>query len=407
MKNRVLSITSCLIAFAILIGWPRVKTSTAATFSEISNPAAPGSLAPSLSATPHGQIILNWIEPSGQGQALRFSIRSQRGWSAVQTVIRRPDFAVYAEAPPAILKLENGTILSVWAQTRKGTGKWPGNYLYAAASQDGGKVWSAPVRIHSDASDSEHSFSSIAATGPDRATAIWLDARDFESSHRYRLMSAVVTSTGEVKQEQTIDNDVCTCCPTAFVRTTSGAVAAYRGRNPQEIRDIKVSRLADGTWQSPRTVHDDGWHINGCPVNGPALSAHARNLAALWFTAMGDTPQVKLAFSEDLGSTFQPPAILDSVHDEARPVGHVAITFLEDGSALAAWLRQASPGTEIVAQRVAPGGPHGPLQVLAKGSTKDLGYPRMQCLGESVMISWGGSGDLKSVKTALVSVKGP
>jgi hypothetical protein len=75
----------------------------------------------------------------------------------------------------------------VWAQKLKGTAKWPGNYLYTAASQDGGKTWSPPATIHSDDSNSEHSFSSIAATGRDRATVIWLDARDYESQHRYRL----------------------------------------------------------------------------------------------------------------------------------------------------------------------------------------------------------------------------
>ena len=192
---------------------------------------------------------------------------------------------------------------------------------------------------------------------------------------------------------------------TAFVSTVSGAVAAYRGHNPQEIRDIKVSRLADGIWQSPQTVHDDGWRINGCPVNGPALSAHGRRLAVLWFTAIDDKGTVKIAFSEDSGSTFRRPAILDSASNDDRPVGHVAITLLEDGGALAAWLRQASSDTEIVMQRVARDGSQGPPEVLAKGTTKDLGYPRMQRLGESVMVSWGGTGDFKNVKTAIVRKK--
>jgi hypothetical protein len=218
-------------------------------------------------------------------------------------------------------------------------------------------------------------------------------------------MSAVVSSTGQVREEQTIDNDVCTCCPTAFVSRGSEGVAAYRGRNPQEIRDIKVSRLADGVWESSHAVHDDGWHINGCPVNGPALSTRGRHVAALWFTATDDKPTVNLAFSEDSGATFRPPTILDSTRGDVRPVGHVAITLLEDGSALAAWLRQASTATEIVVQRVAGDGSPGSLQALAKGTRKDLAYPRMQRLGPSVMISWGGAGDLKSVKTAILNTK--
>ena len=40
---------------------------------EITNPSAPGSLAPGLYAAPNDSLILTWIEPSGTGKALRFA----------------------------------------------------------------------------------------------------------------------------------------------------------------------------------------------------------------------------------------------------------------------------------------------------------------------------------------------
>jgi hypothetical protein len=405
MRYRTLLITSCVSGLAIFLSWSHVRSSSVGNFSEISNPAAAGSRSPSLSATPKGDVILSWLEPSGGEQALRFSARSKSVWSSVETVIRRPDFDVYAEAPPSVLALENGSILAVWAQKLKGTAKWPGNYLYTAASQDGGKTWSPPARIHSDSSNSEHSFSSIAATGRDRATVIWLDARDYESQHRYRLMAATLNFKGEVTGEKTIDNDTCTCCPTAFIATPTGGVAAYRGHSPQELRDIKVARLTGGVWEATRSVHNDNWHINGCPVNGPALSANKDRLAVLWFTGRDDQPQVEMAFSADFGKTFQAPRILDSAKKDSRPVGHVGVSMLKDRNAVAVWLRQTSADAELVAQRVSRNGPESVPFVLARGTVRGLGYPRLQRIGESVMVCWSGN-DGKEVKTALISAAG-
>jgi hypothetical protein len=318
-------------------------------------------------------------------------MRAEDKWGAVQTVLRRSDFDVYAEAPPSVLKLPNGSILAVWAQKRNGTGKWPGNYLYAAASQDNGKTWSSPVRVHSDQSNSEHSFSSIAATARDRATVIWLDARDYEKNHRYRIMSAVLNSSGQVAAEKTIDDDTCTCCPTAFVSTPDITVAAYRGHTPQEIRDIKISRLLNGKWTAPRTVHDDGWQINGCPVNGPALSVNKDRVAVVWFTGKDDKPQVKMAVSRDSGKTFGQAQTLDSPGDGSRPIGHVGISLLDDGSAVAVWIQQGPSDAKIVGQRISGDMLRSRDLVLAKGTARRLGYPRLVSSTHAVIVSWGGA----------------
>jgi hypothetical protein len=397
----MLLITSCLSGLAIFLAWSHVRSSTVGSFSEISNPAAAGSRSPSLSATPKGNVILSWLEPSGAEQALRFSVRRKSVWGSVETVIRRSDFDGYAEAPPSVLALENGSILAVWAEKLNGTGKWPGNYLYTAASQDGGKTWSPPARIHSDNSNSEHSFSSISATGRDRATVIWLDARDYESQHRYRLMAATLNFKGEVTNEKTLDDDTCTCCPTAFVATPTGGVAAYRGHSPKELRDIKVSRLTGGVWEAPRSVHDDNWHINGCPVNGPALSANEDRLAVLWFTGRDDQPQVKMALSEDLGKTFQVPQILDSPGKESRPIGHVAVSLLDSGGVLAVWLQQGPSEARIVGQRISKNERRSDLFFVARGTVGGLGYPRLERAGTRVMVSWSGKTG-EEVKTAEI-----
>ena len=103
----------------------------------------------------------------------------------------------------------------------------------------------------------------------------------------------MIDSKGAVSNEKTVDEDTCTRVPRAFVKTTAGAVAAYRGHNAEAIRDIKVARLSDGNWQAPHTVHDDERRINGCPVNGPALASNGKSVAIIRFTGAKDEPEVK------------------------------------------------------------------------------------------------------------------
>ena len=311
---------------------------------------------------------------------------------------------MYAEAPPAVLALSNGKLLSLWGQKIKTGDKWDGSHIFSSVSADSGKSWSVPVRVHSDASPSEHSFSSVIPLCAGRAAVIWLDASDYETKKRYQLMSAVIDSKGTVSNEKTVDEDTCTCCPTAIVKTTAGAVAAYRSHNPEEIRDIKVARLADGNWQTPHTVHDDEWKINGCPVNGPALASNAKRVAIIWFTGANDKPAVKYAISDDQGSTFQAPITLDMSNGENRSVGHVAVTLLDDGSAIGIWLRHQDSGTSIVGERIANSGQRSGTFTIASGAETGLSYPRVQRLGNQLIVSWSGETG-KDVTTALVSIR--
>ncbi|MGC1418378.1 MAG: sialidase family protein [Candidatus Acidiferrum sp.] len=389
------------IALTACLTWRSYTAASSKQVRDLANPALPGSVAPSVSATPDGKVLLSWLEPADPDLILRFAIWDAKGWSAPETVVRRSDFDVYAEAPPSVLKLANGVLLSLWGQKIKTGGKWDGSYLFSSVSSDRGKHWSTAVRVHSDTSLSEHSFSSVIPMGSDRAVVVWLDARDYEAKHRYRLMSAVIDSKGTVSDEETVDEDTCTCCPTAFVKTTAGAVAAYRGHNPQEIRDIKVARLADGNWQAPYTVHDDLWKINGCPVNGPALASNGNRVAIVWFTGANDKPEVKMAMSDDHGSTFRAPITLDSPDGEDVPVGHVAVSLLDDGSAIAIWLHHRAVGTEVVGERISTSGQRSGTFTIASGSDTGLGYPRVQRVGKQLIVSWSGRTG-KDVKTAIL-----
>src|SRR5262245_18891800 len=118
-----------------------------------------------------------------------------------------------------------------------------------------------------------------------------------------------------------LDMKVCECCQTSAAMTDDGPVVVYRDSSDQEIRDISVIRLTDGKWSQPRWVAQDGWQINGCPVNGPAIAASGRRVAVAWFTGAAGAQNVKLAFSGDLGESFGETITVD----DGSPLGRVDV----------------------------------------------------------------------------------
>ena len=52
-----------------------------------------------------------------------------------------------------------------------------------------------------------------------------------------------------------------------------------------------MSRYVNGKWLAPQSVFNDNWKIAACPVNGPALAAHGRNVAMTWFTVKQEQGQ--------------------------------------------------------------------------------------------------------------------
>ncbi|MDZ7630184.1 MAG: hypothetical protein U5K74_02200 [Gemmatimonadaceae bacterium] len=122
----------------------------------------------------------------------------------------------------------------------------------------------------------------------------------------------------------------------------------YRDRGDTEQRDISVQRLVDGGWTAPRPLHDDGWIIDACPVNGPALSASGDRVAAVWFTGARDTAKVQLVFSTDAGATFGAPVRIDG----GAPAGRVDVELLDGGDALVTWIERTGRDSAEVRARI-------------------------------------------------------
>ena len=165
------------------------------------------------------------------------------------------------------------------------------------------------------------------------------------------LRTATVSSDGSLHNEALLDARVCDCCGTASAQTDEGAVVAYRNRSDDEIRDIYLTRFTNGEWTEPVAVHNDGWRIEGCPVNGPAILARGQEVVVAWFTMADGEPLVKLARSVDQGSQFDPPIRINTENS----LGRVDLAWLANGDLVVSYLVDRGEQAAVRLARVVDG----------------------------------------------------
>jgi hypothetical protein len=132
-------------------------------------------------------------------------------------------------------------------------------------------------------------------------------------------------------------------------------------------------------------VFADGWQINGCPVNGPAVAAADKRVAVAWFTGANNKSQVKLAFSNDAGETFGTPVVID----DGNPAGRVDVLLLADGSAMVSWLEKLESGGAVRLRQVKPDGTRdNSITIAPSGTARSSGFPQMIRSGNSLVFAW-------------------
>ncbi len=215
------------------------------------------------------------------------------------------------------------------------------------------------------------------------------------------LRFAAFDGDGKQTAETAVDTRVCECCPTAAAVTADGVIAAYRDRSAEEVRDIYVARFENGKWSQPVAVHDDGWKIPACPVNGPMLSARGRNVAIAWYTMKNEKGHAQIAFSKDAGRSFGPPVVLA----DADTIGRVDVALLDDGSALASWIEVVDKRGEFKIRRVdSDGRPSASVTVAQLDAGRSSGYPRIAQHGGELVFAWTARNGGLKVRTAMAKL---
>lgn len=374
----------------------------APSVTELKSPAGPGSEEGNVAVAPDGRVFFSWLEPAPpNGYVLRFSVRGPQGWSAPQNIARGTNWFVSAADFPSMSVMADGTLAANWLVASGG----PGSEAYdinLAFSKDGGATWSKPVLPHRDRKKRQHGFLSLAPAADGKLGAIWLDGRNMpsEETGNMALMFTTISSNGTLGPEIQIDNRTCECCKTAMAATPDGFIAVYRDRSDKEIRDISISRFANGKWSAPEALTKDGWEIDGCPINGPAVSSNGKNVAVAWFTAPDDKVQVNLMMSTDSGKTFGRKIRVDG----GNPAGRVEVVSFPSGDAAVSWIEHTSQGAQLHLRRFAANGAAAaPMNVSGAAGARSGGFPKMVVSRTDVVIAWTDSSEPSRVRTAVVN----
>jgi hypothetical protein len=383
--------------------WSNVTLSPAPAVVEINSPAGAGSEEPSLAVAPDGRVFLTWLEAAApRGHVLRFSTRGTQGWSMPRTVARGNNWFVNAADFPSLTVMADGSLAAHWLTMIS-----PESEAYninIAFSRDGGATWGKPVTPHRDGTKRQHGFVSMFPTSGGRLAAIWLDGRKMkdEETGDMSLLYNTIGSDGSIGSEATLDSRTCECCQTSATTTPDGLLVVYRDRSDKEIRDISIVRLINGRWTQPEPLTKDGWEIDGCPINGPAISSSGRSVAVAWFTAANDKPRVSVLMSSDSGKTFGKPVPID----DGNPVGRVDVVSLPSGGAVASWIERTSQGTQVRLRQLGAGGTAAPsVTVSGTAGARSGGFPRIERSGNEVVIAWTDAGEKPRVRTAVLSVQ--
>ena len=334
----------------------------------LSSPAGPGSAQARLTASPDGELLLSWLEPSAEteGHTLRFARREPDGWSAAVDVASSDRFFVNWADFPSVTPVTERFWVAHWLHLQEDSF---GAYdAIVAVSADGGNSWSTGSPLNDDATETEHGFVDVfPADGV--ARAVWLDGRElarwsFDDPDQLLAVSlrvADVSPDGAVSRRGIVDDMVCDCCQPDVAMAASGPVLTYRDRTADEIRDVVVRPWRDGEWLEPRNVGSEQWFIEGCPVNGPAIDADGDAVAVAWFTAAVSPARVRLARSDDGGLSFGEAVDVDA----EGALGQVDVVLGERGAAVVSWWRQSEGGgIDLAVRRIGPDGAPGPIRLV-------------------------------------------
>ena len=185
--------------------------------------------------------------------------------------------------------------------------------------------------------------------------------------------------------ERSVAANVCFCCKTAIAAAGEHVYAAYRNIYPGSVRDITVSRSSDNgaTFGQPIRVSEDGWKIDACPDDGPAMVADGHSgIHIVWPTLMpGDTPHKGIFYSALAGEGFTPRLRLDAGDgDPAHP--QMAADFHTNTAVV--WDERVGETRRVVFRTIADGKAAPPQTFTGDG----VSYPAVASTEGAWIVLW-------------------
>lgn len=286
-----------------------------------------------------------------------------------------------------------------------------GTEIKLARSRDFGKTFAAPMSLQTKGAVGDRGWHSLAVDAQGVAHVAWLDHRVLTQNRKptdkphvhgagthdgvamaqqSQLYYATVGPNGTT--EKAITPGVCYCCKTALAATPTGVVAAWRHVYAGNMRDMTFARLSGPSPTPPARISEDGWSINGCPDDGPALAVGAdRRVHAVWPTVIpGDEPMGALFYASmaSSGDRFTPRQRITTLG--APKPSHPQITVDGAGHLFFAW-DEVLGGVRTAAFAEATTAADGSLRLSAPTAIapgNSTSYPMMAPLARGVVVAW-------------------
>ena len=351
----------------------------------------------------NGSLSLSWISSKEENIAsLNYSQYKEGRWIKPQVIASGSDWFVnWADFPAHAI---NQDLIITSHLKKSASGTYTYDVILNLQKLSGEKI-RENFLLNTDGVKAEHGFVSIMANNEKGFFITWLDGRNtiekkLEGDHKpMTIRFAEITDKGDVIKESELDASTCDCCQTSIAITNDGPIVVYRDRSEEEVRDIYSVKNINGTWEKPNAVHDDGWIINGCPVNGPKVAVNSKNLAVSWFTVSNNHPLVNVSFSKNNGNSFGAPLKVND-HDA---IGRVDVAFLNDEEVIVSYMEVDDIGTYLRIKKVSFDGKISePITISKIDGGRNTGVPQLEIIDSEIFIVWtiflDGMNQLKSIK---------
>jgi hypothetical protein len=203
--------------------------------------------------------------------------------------------------------------------------KGAGTEVKTARSRDGGRTFIDEKSLQAAGAIGERGWQASTLDASGKLHSIWLDHRAMaaakaagnQAEHKGEHDGAAMAQrsglyyAADGVPERELLKGVCYCCKTALATGPKGEIyAAWRHVFAGNMRDMGFTASRDGgrTFTPLVRVSQDGWSINGCPDDGPAMAVERTGTIHLvWPTVKDEAGVIHYATSRN-NAAFSIPA---------------------------------------------------------------------------------------------------
>ena len=268
--------------------------------------------------------------------------------------------------------------------------------IQTARSRDGGRSFVEERSLQKNASVGDRGWQASTLDASGRLHAVWLDHRAMaenkaagdHSAHKGEHDGVAMAQrsglyyAADGTAERQLFTGVCYCCKTAMATGPKGEIyAAWRHVFAGNMRDMGFTASRDGgkTFSPLMRVNQDGWSIQGCPDDGPAMAVDAKGTVHLVWPTVKNEQGVILYATSPNSVTFSTPVRLPTLGGP-KP-SHPQIAIDGAGRAFVAWDEVRD---RIRRAAIAPIGGSAAPQIL--GDTTS--YPVMAATASGLVAVW-------------------